>query len=196
MENQTGGWRAGAILRERSRSLDPRVHWDLPRPVDWWRCETSDQTAGVRFQEQVLALVEGGPIRPEVLTTDLPPGEPRNQAGSQLCRLSFLWRFRTKPGPPSRQTVLVLRQSGTANTPSRLCSDRIDPFLYKFQFKNVEYSSGRNKTLLCYLVDRGGSEGLLRGYLEDEHCGLHAEEAFFVQCLPHCDPAAKYTVTW
>uniref|UniRef100_A0A3P8REY7 CMP/dCMP-type deaminase domain-containing protein n=1 Tax=Astatotilapia calliptera TaxID=8154 RepID=A0A3P8REY7_ASTCA len=57
-----------------------------------------------------------------------------------------------------------------------------NPFIYKFQFKNVEYSSGRNKTLLCYLVDKGNtSDGLLRGYLEDEHAGTHAEEAFFAQ---------------
>ncbi|XP_045931683.1 C-_U-editing enzyme APOBEC-2-like [Micropterus dolomieu] len=75
--------------------------------------------------------------------------------------------------------------------------DRIDPFAFKFQFKNVEYSSGRNKTFLCYLVDKGNTaDGLLRGYLEDEHSGSHAEEAFFIQCLPHCDPALKYTVTW
>uniref|UniRef100_A0AAX7SQ30 CMP/dCMP-type deaminase domain-containing protein n=1 Tax=Astatotilapia calliptera TaxID=8154 RepID=A0AAX7SQ30_ASTCA len=65
-------------------------------------------------------------------------------------------------------------------TYSVLYRDRIDPFIYKFQFKNVEYSSGRNKTLLCYLVDKGNtSDGLLRGYLEDEHAGTHAEEAFF-----------------
>ncbi|XP_039859205.1 C-_U-editing enzyme APOBEC-2-like [Simochromis diagramma] len=82
-------------------------------------------------------------------------------------------------------------------TYSVLYRDRIDPFIYKFQFKNVEYSSGRNKTLLCYLVDKGNtSDGLLRGYLEDEHAGTHAEEAFFAQCLPHCNPAVKYTVTW
>lgn len=83
------------------------------------------------------------------------------------------------------------------STYSVLYRDRIDPFIYKFQFKNVEYSSGRNKTLLCYLVDKGNtSDGLLRGYLEDEHAGTHAEEAFFAQCLPHCNPAVKYTVTW
>lgn len=77
------------------------------------------------------------------------------------------------------------------------CSDRIDPFVFKFQFKNVEYSSGRNKTFLCYLVDKGKAvDGLLRGYLEDEHTGGHAEEAFFTQCLPDYDPALKYTVTW
>lgn len=82
-------------------------------------------------------------------------------------------------------------------TYSVLYRDRIDPFVFKFQFKNVEYSSGRNKTLLCYLVDKGNtSDGLLRGYLEDEHAGTHAEEAFFTQCLPHCNPALKYTVTW
>ncbi|TDH14490.1 hypothetical protein EPR50_G00044690 [Perca flavescens] len=74
--------------------------------------------------------------------------------------------------------------------------DRIDPFSYKFQFKNVEYSSGRNKTFLCYLLDNGTADGLLRGCLEDEHAGLHAEEAFFTQWLPNYDPALKYTVTW
>ncbi|KAF7650304.1 hypothetical protein LDENG_00127900 [Lucifuga dentata] len=73
----------------------------------------------------------------------------------------------------------------------------MDPFVFKFQFKNVEYSSGRNKTFLCYLVDTGNTaEGLLRGYLEDEHAGSHAEEAFFTQNLPDYDPARKYTVTW
>lgn len=61
----------------------------------------------------------------------------------------------------------------------------------------MEYSSGRNKTFLCYLVDTGkADEGLQRGYLEDEHTGSHAEEAFFTQCLPHYDPALKYTITW
>ncbi|XP_044030654.1 C-_U-editing enzyme APOBEC-2a [Siniperca chuatsi] len=78
-----------------------------------------------------------------------------------------------------------------------IAGDRIDPFAFKFQFKNVEYSSGRNKTFLCYLVDKGNTvDGLLRGYLEDEHTGSHAEEAFFIQCLPNYDPALKYTVTW
>ncbi|CAM4662695.1 unnamed protein product [Leuciscus chuanchicus] len=76
-----------------------------------------------------------------------------------------------------------------------ITGDRIDPFFYKFQFKNVEYSSGRNKTFLCYLVDQG-SDGLLRGYLEDEHAGAHAEDAFFQQVLPSYDPACKYTITW
>ncbi|KAM9409239.1 C-_U-editing enzyme APOBEC-2a [Pholidichthys leucotaenia] len=78
-----------------------------------------------------------------------------------------------------------------------IVGDKMDPFAFKFQFKNVEYSSGRNKTFLCYLVDRGNAaEGLLRGYLEDEHAGNHAEEAFFTQCLPQYDPALKYTITW
>ncbi|XP_018523041.1 probable C-_U-editing enzyme APOBEC-2 [Lates calcarifer] len=78
-----------------------------------------------------------------------------------------------------------------------ITGDRIDPHIFKFQFKNVEYSSGRNKTFLCYLVDKGNTaDGLLRGYLEDEHTGSHAEEAFFTQCLPHYDPALKYTITW
>ncbi|XP_008278669.1 probable C-_U-editing enzyme APOBEC-2 [Stegastes partitus] len=78
-----------------------------------------------------------------------------------------------------------------------ITGDRVDPFVFKFQFKNVEYSSGRNKTILCYLVDRGDTaDGLLKGFLEDEHAGTHAEEVFFTQCLPHCDSAIKCTVTW
>ncbi|KAJ3602565.1 hypothetical protein NHX12_030317 [Muraenolepis orangiensis] len=72
----------------------------------------------------------------------------------------------------------------------------MDPFTFKFQFKNVEYSSGRNKTFLCYLVDKGEVDSLMRGYLEDEHTGSHAEEAFFLQILSDYDPALKYTVTW
>ncbi|XP_055073381.1 C-_U-editing enzyme APOBEC-2-like isoform X2 [Misgurnus anguillicaudatus] len=78
-----------------------------------------------------------------------------------------------------------------------ITGNRIDPFFFKFQFKNVEYSSGRNKTFLCYLVDLGpGADGLLRGYIEDEHAGAHAEDAFFQQILPDCDPALKYNITW
>ncbi|XP_076857424.1 C-_U-editing enzyme APOBEC-2a [Brachyhypopomus gauderio] len=78
-----------------------------------------------------------------------------------------------------------------------ITGDRIDPFFFKFQFKNVEYSSGRNKTFLCYLVDQGGSEdGVLRGYVEDEHAGSHAEDMFFQLILPHYDPSVKYSVTW
>ncbi|KAL6464183.1 hypothetical protein MHYP_G00265000 [Metynnis hypsauchen] len=75
--------------------------------------------------------------------------------------------------------------------------DRMDPFSFKFQFKNVEYSSGRNKTLLCYLVDQShGVDGLLRGFVEDEHAGAHAELAFFHLVLPQYDPSVNYTVTW
>ncbi|KAM7402809.1 hypothetical protein PAMP_018020 [Pampus punctatissimus] len=78
-----------------------------------------------------------------------------------------------------------------------IAGDRIDPFVFKFQFKNVEYSSGRNKTFLCYLVDKGNTaDGLLRGCLEDEHTGMHAEEAFFTQCLSDYDPTLNYTITW
>ncbi|TRY86009.1 hypothetical protein DNTS_029352 [Danionella cerebrum] len=73
--------------------------------------------------------------------------------------------------------------------------DRIDPFFYKFQFKNVEYSSGRNKTFLCYLVDTG-ADGLLRGYIEDEHASSHAEEAFFMHVLASYDANIQYVITW
>lgn len=77
-----------------------------------------------------------------------------------------------------------------------ISGNRIDPFFYKFQFKNVEYSSGRNKTFLCYLMDPGNDGLLMRGYLEDEHLSEHAEEAFFKLILPDYNPKYKYTVTW
>ena len=60
----------------------------------------------------------------------------------------------------------------------------MSPFYFKFQFRNVEYSSGRNKTLLCFRVDTaGGSAEPLKGYMEDEHATAHAEEAFFQQVM-------------
>ncbi|KAM9444414.1 C-_U-editing enzyme APOBEC-2a isoform 1-T1 [Clarias gariepinus] len=81
-----------------------------------------------------------------------------------------------------------------------ITGDRIDPFFFKFQYKNVEYSSGRNKTFLCYLVNevRGpGDEAMLRGYVEDEHGSEdHAEDAFFRLVLPHYDASARYSITW
>lgn len=62
--------------------------------------------------------------------------------------------------------------------------EQMSPFYFKFQFRNVEYSSGRNKTLLCYRVDTpGGSTEPLKGYMEDEHATAHAEEAFFQQVV-------------
>ncbi|CAB1424318.1 unnamed protein product [Pleuronectes platessa] len=68
-------------------------------------------------------------------------------------------------------------------------------FYFKFQFRNVEYSSGRNKTLLCFRVDTaGGSVEPLKGYMEDEHATSHAEEAFFQQVLPNA--SQEYDVTW
>lgn len=66
--------------------------------------------------------------------------------------------------------------------------EQMSPFYFKFQFRNVEYSSGRNKTLLCFRVDTpGGSTEPLSGYMEDEHTTAHAEEAFFQQvtCFSH-----------
>ncbi|KAG7472560.1 hypothetical protein MATL_G00110050 [Megalops atlanticus] len=78
-----------------------------------------------------------------------------------------------------------------------IVGEKINPFFFKFQFKNVEYSSGRNKTFLCFLVDSQGNNSTgMRGYLEDEHAGAHAEEAFFQQVLPEYDPAVRYLVTW
>ncbi|EFB25857.1 hypothetical protein PANDA_020075, partial [Ailuropoda melanoleuca] len=77
--------------------------------------------------------------------------------------------------------------------------ERLPVNFFKFQFRNVEYSSGRNKTFLCYVVEaqgKGGQVQATRGYLEDEHAAAHAEEAFFNTILPACDPALRYTVTW
>ncbi|CAM2107390.1 unnamed protein product [Caretta caretta] len=75
--------------------------------------------------------------------------------------------------------------------------ERFPAFFFKFQFRNVEYSSGRNKTFLCYVVEIQGKEpGSFRGYLEDEHAAAHAEDAFFNNILPTCDPNLRYNVTW
>lgn len=63
----------------------------------------------------------------------------------------------------------------------------------------MEYSSGRNKTFLCYVIevqDKGGQVQASRGYLEDEHATAHAEEAFFNTVMPTLDPALRYNVTW
>uniref|UniRef100_A0A8C3G1P7 Apolipoprotein B mRNA editing enzyme, catalytic polypeptide-like 2b n=2 Tax=Cyclopterus lumpus TaxID=8103 RepID=A0A8C3G1P7_CYCLU len=73
--------------------------------------------------------------------------------------------------------------------------EQMSPFYFKFQFRNVEYSSGRNKTLLCFRVDTpGGSTEPLNGYMEDEHATAHAEEAFFQHVLPNS--SQEYDVTW
>ncbi|XP_037136704.1 C-_U-editing enzyme APOBEC-2b [Syngnathus acus] len=78
-----------------------------------------------------------------------------------------------------------------------ISGEQMSPFYFKFQFRNVEYSSGRNKTLLCYRVDRpGGSTEPLKGYMEDEHATAHAEEAFFQQVLPDNNPSQEFDVTW
>ncbi|XP_049621387.1 C-_U-editing enzyme APOBEC-2 [Suncus etruscus] len=77
--------------------------------------------------------------------------------------------------------------------------ERLPVNYFKFQFRNVEYSSGRNKTFLCYVIEvqnKGGQVQASRGYLEDEHATAHAEEAFFNTVLPTFDPALKYNVTW
>ncbi|XP_076022711.1 C-_U-editing enzyme APOBEC-2b [Genypterus blacodes] len=75
--------------------------------------------------------------------------------------------------------------------------EQMSQFYFKFQFRNVEYSSGRNKTLLCFRVDtEGGSTEPLKGYMEDEHATAHAEEAFFQQVLPDSTSTQAYDVTW
>lgn len=76
-----------------------------------------------------------------------------------------------------------------------ITGEQMSPFYFKFQFRNVEYSSGRNKTLLCFRVDTpGGTTEPLKGYMEDEHATAHAEEAFFQQVLPNA--SQEYDITW
>nr|XP_056701349.1 C->U-editing enzyme APOBEC-2 [Euleptes europaea] len=75
--------------------------------------------------------------------------------------------------------------------------ERLPAFFFKFQFKNVEYSSGRNKTFLCYIIEIQGKESkTFQGYLEDEHAAAHAEDAFFNNILPKCESGLRYNVTW
>ncbi|NWI52159.1 ABEC2 enzyme, partial [Calyptomena viridis] len=75
--------------------------------------------------------------------------------------------------------------------------ERLPATFFKFQFRNVEYSSGRNKTFLCYVLEtQGKGAGPRRGYLEDEHAAAHAEMAFFSTILPRCEPGERYSVTW
>lgn len=71
---------------------------------------------------------------------------------------------------------------------------RIPASSFMFQFKNVEYSSGRNKTLLCYTIERGEGQ-VFHGYLEDEHGSAHAEEAFFSNVLPQFLSSGAVSVT-
>ncbi|KAM9255494.1 C-_U-editing enzyme APOBEC-2 [Cariama cristata] len=80
---------------------------------------------------------------------------------------------------------------------STLYRERLPAIFFKFQFRNVEYSSGRNKTFLCYVVETQGKESVTsRGYLEDEHAAAHAEMAFFNTILPKCESSLRYNVTW
>ncbi|NXG77826.1 ABEC2 enzyme, partial [Baryphthengus martii] len=75
--------------------------------------------------------------------------------------------------------------------------ERLPAIFFKFQFRNVEYSSGRNKTFLCYVLETQGKESVTsRGYLEDEHAAAHAEMAFFNTILPKCESSLRYNVTW
>ncbi|NWR34232.1 ABEC2 enzyme, partial [Tachuris rubrigastra] len=75
--------------------------------------------------------------------------------------------------------------------------ERLPAIFFKFQFRNVEYSSGRNKTFLCYVMETQGKESVTcRGYLEDEHAAAHAEMAFLNTILPRCEAGARCTVTW
>uniref|UniRef100_A0A8D0GUG1 mRNA(cytosine(6666)) deaminase n=1 Tax=Sphenodon punctatus TaxID=8508 RepID=A0A8D0GUG1_SPHPU len=82
-------------------------------------------------------------------------------------------------------------------SPGLRITERLPAIYFQFQFKNVEYSSGRNKTFLCYIVEVQGKESRsFQGYLEDEHAAAHAEDAFFSTILPTCEGALRYSVTW
>ncbi|NXW17131.1 ABEC2 enzyme, partial [Circaetus pectoralis] len=75
--------------------------------------------------------------------------------------------------------------------------ERLPAMFFKFQFRNVEYSSGRNKTFLCYVIETQGKESVTsQGYLEDEHAAAHAEMAFFNTILPKCESSLRYNITW
>lgn len=97
---------------------------------------------------------------------------------------------------------LVQDHTGTkpiwdASLLSTLYRERLPAIFFKFQFRNVEYSSGRNKTFLCYVVETQGKESVTsRGYLEDEHAAAHAEIAFFNTILPKCESSLRYNITW
>ncbi|XP_067863426.1 C-_U-editing enzyme APOBEC-2a [Heptranchias perlo] len=78
-----------------------------------------------------------------------------------------------------------------------ITGQRMPSIFFKFQFKNVEYSSGRNKTFLCYLVEEQGTEcKRSEGYVEDEHSSKHAEEAFFTAVFQTCDGNLSYSIIW
>ncbi|NXQ27518.1 ABEC2 enzyme, partial [Alaudala cheleensis] len=73
--------------------------------------------------------------------------------------------------------------------------ERLPAIFFQFQFRNVEYSSGRNKTFLCYVLEAPGQPAR-RGYLEDEHAAAHAETAFLNTILPSCQGGTRLDVTW
>ncbi|XP_078053912.1 C-_U-editing enzyme APOBEC-2a [Mustelus asterias] len=78
-----------------------------------------------------------------------------------------------------------------------IIGQRMPSLFFKFQFKNVEYSSGRHKTFLCYSVEKQGTDcERSEGYVEDEHAGTHAENAFFTDIFTECDGSLSYSVIW
>ncbi|GCB68700.1 probable C-_U-editing enzyme APOBEC-2 [Scyliorhinus torazame] len=78
-----------------------------------------------------------------------------------------------------------------------ITGQRMPPAFFKFQFKNVEYSSGRHKTFLCYSVEKEGTDcERSEGYVEDEHSGTHAENAFFTDVFWECDGSLSYSIIW
>ncbi|XP_020366596.2 C-_U-editing enzyme APOBEC-2a [Rhincodon typus] len=78
-----------------------------------------------------------------------------------------------------------------------ITGQRMPSAFFKFHFKNVEYSSGRHKTFLCYSVEKQGKEcERSEGYVEDEHAGTHAEKAFFTDIFTECDGSLRYSIIW
>ncbi|XP_078402886.1 C-_U-editing enzyme APOBEC-2a [Cetorhinus maximus] len=78
-----------------------------------------------------------------------------------------------------------------------ITGQRMPSLFFKFQFKNVEYSSGRNKTFLCYSVEKQGTDcERSAGYVEDEHASTHAEDVFFTDVFTECDGSLSYSIIW
>ncbi|XP_059827461.1 C-_U-editing enzyme APOBEC-2a [Hypanus sabinus] len=110
--------------------------------------------------------------------------------GGVLCIYVWNWLFepalvRATPAVPAK------------NNNCEGVREQIPSIFFKFQFKNVEYSSGRNKTFLCYSVEQQDADfQKMQGYVEDEHTSMHAEEAFFVEVFKERNGSSKYSITW
>ncbi|XP_062248267.1 C-_U-editing enzyme APOBEC-2b [Platichthys flesus] len=132
----------------------------------------------VKRPEKVVKNSENTPEQPK-MEEEKRNGESAGASGAEVASTEEKSEFQPIELPPFEIVT----------------GELMSQFYFKFQFRNVEYSSGRNKTLLCFRVDTaGGSVEPLKGYMEDEHATSHAEEAFFQQVLPNA--SQEYDVTW